>query len=305
MKLLKLSLIAAIAMFSVKAKAQNNYQYDAPWNTPPQSGTDFTIHGIDNVPDLYGNIVDPQLVIFMGGNQYMCLDELLSTFKKAYPQYTRIFVETLPPGILYKQITTGSLTIGNMVLDIKPDLYAAGKNRIESSMDYLQDTVVYAYNKLAIMVQKNNPKTIRTIRDLQKENIRLSMPNPEWEGIGRQIEASITMVGGESLNNALMQKKRENGTTYLTKIHHRETPLRIMNNESDAGIVWETEALYHQHIGHPTGIVRIPDNVNKKATYIIGNLKNAPHKQAAQDFLNFMKTKAAKDVYAKYGFIVE
>lgn len=305
MKLLKLSFLAAIVLFGIKVKAQNNYQYDAPWNTPTESGVNFTIHGIDNVPDLYGNIVDPQLVIFMGGNQYMCLDDLLAAFKKSYPQYTRIFVETLPPGILYKQIASGSLTIGNMVLDMQPDLYAAGKSRIESSMEYVQDTVVYAYNKLAIMVQKNNPKHIQTIKDLGQENIRLSMPNPEWEGIGRQIEASLKNAGGDVLDQTIMQTKKKNGTTYLTKIHHRETPLRIMNNESDAGMVWETEALYHKRMGHPTDIVKIPDNLNKKATYIIGTLKKAPHKQAAQDFLHFMESRAAKDVYATYGFIVD
>ncbi len=290
---------------TIDTQAQTNEKYDAPWNIPPTSGINFTIHGIDNVPDLYGHIVNPQLVIFMGGNQYMCLDDLLAAFKKSYPQYTRIFVETLPPGILYKQIKTGSLTIGNMVLDFKPDLYAAGKSRIESSMDYLKDTVVYAYNRLAIMVQKNNPYHIRTIKDLGKENIRLSMPNPEWEGIGRQIEACIKTVGGDSLVKTIMKDKQKKGTTYLTKIHHRETPLRLMDDKSDAGIVWETESLYHQHLGHPVDVVRIPGNTNKKATYIIGSLKDAPHRQATEDFLLFMKTKAAKDVYAKYGFIVD
>ena len=30
----------------------------------------FIVYGIDNVPDLYGNIIDPQLVVFFAGNQF-------------------------------------------------------------------------------------------------------------------------------------------------------------------------------------------------------------------------------------------
>ena len=44
-----------------------SYQYDPPWNDPIKAGVSFTVFGIDNVPDLYGDINDPQLVVFMGG----------------------------------------------------------------------------------------------------------------------------------------------------------------------------------------------------------------------------------------------
>ena len=63
------------------------HRYDPPWNTPPQSTVNFTVKGVDNVPDIYGDINDPQLVIFMGGNQFMVLDDLLAAFKMKHPQY--------------------------------------------------------------------------------------------------------------------------------------------------------------------------------------------------------------------------
>lgn len=63
------------------------HRYDPPWNTPPQSTVNFTVKGVDNVPDIYGDINDPQLVIFMGGNQFMVLDDLLAVFKMKHPQY--------------------------------------------------------------------------------------------------------------------------------------------------------------------------------------------------------------------------
>lgn len=173
-----------------------DYQFDPPWNTPPQSKVMFTIPGVDNVPDLFGDINDPQLVVFFAGNQFMCIDDLLAAFKTKYPQYQRIFAETLPPGILAKQIEGGSITIGNMRIMLQPDVYTAGKSRMDQMMAYCTDTVVYAFNKLAIMVPKGNPKNIKGLKDLGRKEVRVSMPNPEWEGIGKRIEEAYVKAGG-------------------------------------------------------------------------------------------------------------
>ncbi|MBO9619521.1 MAG: substrate-binding domain-containing protein [Niabella sp.] len=281
-----------------------DHRFDPPWNQPPESSVMFTVPGIDNVPDFFGDINDPQLVLFFAGNQFMCVDELLGAFKKMYPQYIRVFAETLPPGILAKQIEGGSLTVGNMRITLKPDIYTAGKTRIDQMTEAFSDTMAYAYNKLAIMVQKGNPKRVAGLKDLARSDIRVAMPNPEFEGIGKRIEAAYVKAGGAALQNAIMKEKVSRGTTLLTQIHHRQTPLWILNEKCNAGPVWYSEAYYQQLIGHPIALIPIPDKENITATYMAGILKNAPHQQAAKDFISFLKTDAAKAVYRKYGFTV-
>lgn len=278
------------------------HQFDPPWNNAPESFVNFTVKGINNVPDLYGDIVDPQLVVFFAGNQFMVIDDLLAAFKKEHPQYERIFVETLPPGILAKQIEGGSLTIGNLRITHKPDVYAAGKNRIDSMHNHFNEVIEYAYNKLAIMVQKNNPKDVKSILDLARADVKVAMPNPAWEGIGRQIEKVYTQIGGEDLRQTIMQTKVADNTTYLTKIHHRESPMRILYDQADAAPVWYSEIIYQLSIDHPVEFVEIPEADNIRATYMMGKLKNAPRPQAAKDFMAFMKTETVKDIYRKYGF---
>jgi ABC-type molybdate transport system substrate-binding protein len=282
-----------------------DHRFDPPWNTPPGSKIMFTIPGIDNVPDLFGDINDPELVIFFAGNQFMVVDDLLTGFKKAYPQYHRIFAETLPPGILAKQIDSGSLTIGNMRITIKADVYTAGRSTITQMAGHFTDTVAYAYNKLAIMVPKGNPKKINGLVDLGRNEIRVSMPNPLWEGIARQIEQAYVKAGGEILRKTIMESKVHDGTTYLTQIHHRQTPMRILYNQSDAGPVWFSEAYYQQMINHPIEIVGIPDNQNITVAYMAAVLKTAPHLQAGKDFVNFMQSPVAKEVYKKFGFTTD
>jgi len=102
-----------------------------------------------------------------------------------------------------------------------------------------------------------------------------------------------------------METKVQDSTTYLTQIHHRQTPMRILYGQSDAGPVWYSEAYYQQMVGHPIEMITIPATENSKATYIAGQMKNAPHPKAAADFMNFLISPAAKAIYKKYGFTTE
>lgn len=296
---------ALILSISLLKAQDSSHKYDPPWNTPPQSAVIFTVPGVDNVPDLFGNINDPQLVIFFAGNQFMVIDELIDAFKKKYPAYKRVFAETLPPGILAKQIEGGSVTIGNLKIELKPDIYTAGKNAIDTKASWFSKTEVYAKNSLAIMVRKGNPKNIQSLNDLGKKEVRVSMPNPEWEGIAKQIQEAFIKAGGEKLKAAIMEDKVKDSSTFLTQIHHRQTPMRILYNQSDAGPVWFSEVYYQQMIGNPIETISVPAAENVTATYVAGLLKNAPHKKAAQDFMNFLVSDEAKSIYKKYGFETE
>ena len=300
-----LAFIGLIATNQAQAQTQDPHRFDPPWNSPPKSAIEFTIQGINNVPDLYGDIVDPQLVIFFAGNQFMCIDELLAGFKKKYPQIQRIFAETLPPGILAKQIEGGSLTIGNLRITHQPDVYTAGKQKMESMQEHFSRTEPYAYNQLSLMVPEGNPKHITGLRDLQDKKIRVSMPNPAWEGIGRQIEAAYQKAGGEALHEAIMKTKVSDGSTQLTRIHHRESPLRILLGNSDVAPVWTSEVLYQKMIGHPVEEIEIPAEQNIRATYVAGRLKNAPRAEAADLFMDYLVSDDAKAIYKKYGFDVD
>lgn len=63
-----------------------------------------------------------------------------------------------------------------------------------------------------------------------------------------------------------MVTKLAAGTTILTRIHHRETPLYLMEGRADAGPVWRSEALYQQRIG-ALQMVAIPAAGNVYADY--------------------------------------
>lgn len=293
--------LAATAMASAQTAPNKIWP---PWSAPPTDGVNFTIQQIDNVPDLHGDIVDPQLVVFFAGNQFMATAELMQTFRQEHPEVKRIFWETLPPGILAKQIEEGALIIGNLRIAIQPDIYTAGQRRVDEmrKQGKFEQVVTYASNQLAIMVGKGNPKHVQGLKDLARADVRVSMPNPAWEGVANLIIESYKKAGGEGLNNEIMQKKVQNGGTFLTQIHHRQTPLRIMRHESDAGVTWYSEARFQQMIGNPIDMVEIPPSKNMTGVYMAGVLKDAPHAKLAREFAAFLVSPSAQAIFKKYGF---
>jgi molybdate transport system substrate-binding protein len=97
-------------------------------NPAAQRGYEFHVADVDNVPDIHGNPAGARLVIFVGGNQSFVLPKLITAFEQKHPELQgHIFYETLPPGILAKQIAAdGAITLGNLTIQVKPDLYESG-----------------------------------------------------------------------------------------------------------------------------------------------------------------------------------
>ncbi|MDH2910862.1 MAG: substrate-binding domain-containing protein [Candidatus Eremiobacteraeota bacterium] len=264
----------------------------------------FTVSNVDVVPDLHGNPANAQLVVFAAGNQYMAMHALVAAFQREHPDVKRVFYETLPPGILAKQIEAGALQVGNLVIDPKPDVFLSGKKRmtIERTRGIVGPAHTYATNTLAILVRKGNPKHVYGLRDLGRADVRVAMPNPAWEGVSGQIQAAYRKAGGAALVSTIMVTKRKAGTTFLTKIHHRQSPRWILSGRADAGVVWISEALYQAKLTGRLAVVKIPASENATAIYQAAVITKAPHPAAANAFVAFLTGARARAIYASYGF---
>ncbi len=266
---------------------------------------ELTAPPVDKVLDLHGDPLRADLVVFLNGNQWMVMEDLLVAFHQEHPEVKNIFYETLPPGILLQQIRCGTLRMGELIISVPPDVYTAGREEMESLLKdcFIKEYVPYAKNHLAIMVPQGNPQGITGWQDLGRPGVRVVMPNPETEGVGRLILKAMKKTGGRELVEAVMEKKLTNEETFLTQIHHRQTLLLLMDGNADAGPVWISEALYQKRIGSPLDYVPILEEQNESGTYFIAIVeRTAQHRVAAAAFLDFMRRKQAQDIYAGYGF---
>jgi molybdenum ABC transporter molybdate-binding protein len=283
-----------------------------PWshganNPVAERGLEFTVPEVDNLPDFHGNPMESELSIFVGGNYFFAMAPLVAAFVKDHPELRgKIYYETIPPGLLADQIEKGgTITVGNMTWTVKADVYAAGANRTKALADKgLLDgaPVPYITNTLAIMVPKGNPANIKTLSDLGKPGVRLVMPNPEFEGIGRQIKAALASAGGSALVTAVYETKVRKGETILTHIHHRQSPMYLMQGKAQAGVTWQSEAEFQEQVGNPISHVAIPPQNNQTAVYAAGVLKDARHRNNAKAWVAFLRSPKALQIFSRYGF---
>lgn len=283
-----------------------------PWqhgtnNDALDRGVEFTVHQIDDLADFHGDLTNPKLVLYVGGNYFFAMAPLVQAFETAHPEYKgRIFWETIPPGLLVEQLKAhGRVTSGNMTWTAKADAYFAGLQAVKRLIDQgllTGPAVPYVTNKLTIMVRKGNPKHIATLADLARPDVRLAMPNPAFEGVARQIKSSLGKAGGDALTRSVYEAKIADGSAILTRIHHRQTPLFLMQGVVDAGVTWQSEAIFQEQAGNPISHVDIPDSQNSTAIYAGSVAAGAAHPQAARAWLNFIRSGNALAIFERYGF---
>jgi len=283
-----------------------------PWqkganNDASDRGVEFTVPEVENLPDFHGNPFDAKLVLYVGGNYFFALAPLVTAFESQNPDLKgRIFWETLPPGVLAKQMDAGgTITVGNMTFTVKPDAYFAGLAAVQRLVEAGKlegPAVPYASNILAIMVPKGNPARVASLTDLARGTIRLAMPNRETEGVADQIVVSLRKAGGDALVDTVYGAKVRDGSSYLTAIHHRETPMFLMQGRAEAGVTWRSEGLFQEQVGNPIEHVDIPAALNTTGIYAGAVVKGAAHADAAKKWLAFLKSPAAVKIFESYGF---
>jgi molybdate transport system substrate-binding protein len=266
----------------------------------------------DRADDLHNlDIADSaDLVLFMAGNQFMVMKEIVSAFKKEYPDIQKIFYETLPPGLELKQILSGGALFRGEKIDVHADIYSSVNEKametlLEAGHILKEDYHLYLHNRLTLMVQKGNPARIKSVADLGRGSIRISQPDPANEDIAFHIIDMYRQTGGDELVHRIMEKKRAEGTTIFTVVHHRETPLRILRKTVDAGPVWATEAIHAKASGLPFDVVEPGENFDQRSriNYYICKLKHARHPENADKFIEFIKSSEARKIYQKHGFL--
>ncbi len=266
---------------------------------------DLTVPPMDDVVDLHGDPCTAELVLFMNGNQFMAMDDVVEAFCAERPEVGEVFFETIPPGKLVEQTLNGRLRVGNLVLSVRPDVVAAGPRALRPLLeqDLLEEPQEYTSNDLAILVAAGNPLDLRGWADLARPDVRVAMPNLQFEGVAELIAEAIEKSCGAEVRKTIFEDKVRDGSTRFTDIHHRESARWLAAGEVDACPLWSTEARFHcEVLGADMHTVSIPPEDNSVGRYALAVVRGCAHPEAARQFVDFMVDGAGRDVYRRYGF---
>ena len=272
----------------------------------------FPIIPPDRMDDLHNlELADSaDLVLFMAGNQFMAMKEIVFAFQKEHPDIEKIYYETLPPGLELKQILTGGAIFRDKIISVYPDVYSSvnlNAMKILESAGHISkdDYHLYLHNRLTLMVPEGNPAGIGSIKDLGGDLIRISQPDPANEDIAFHIMDMYRKAGGNELVHRIMEEKRAEGTTVFTIVHHRETPLRISKKTVDVGPVWASEVAHAEASGLAFDVIEPGEDLDQRdrIKYYICKLKDARNPENAIKFIEYIKSPGPQEIYRKYGFL--
>jgi ABC-type molybdate transport system substrate-binding protein len=275
---------------------------------------DYRTFHTDGKVDLgkIGDSYTAELVMYLAGNQFMVMEELIKDFQGKNPDIKTVYVETIPPGQILKNQILKQGEVNGQKTAQNPDLFASvNQNHLKQLIkkEKVDKYMIYTRNKLELMVKKGNPKNIKGVEDLGRDDIVQSHPNPITEGIFKfygsemlkDLDLHAKVTGGKECKECWAVPNK----TWFTARHHRETPHRIENGEADVGIVWTTEVKHALAEGRDVEGVAIPEPYNKrdKVGYAIGRLNEGRNQDNAAKFLAYLASDDAQSIYEKYGFV--
>ena len=162
------------------------------------------------------------------------------------------------------------------------DLYlAADESYIQAARGFglLAEAITLARQRPVILVAKGNPKHIRGVEDLCRDDVRVSLANPDAASIGRTVRALLEQTGQWAAleKHAVVFKPTVNDVANDVKL-----------GAVDAGIVWDATAQQYPGLAFVTS----PLFDAAAETIAIGVLKASVQPMAALRFARYL---AARD----------
>ena len=315
-----LSPLIALGLLAGQARAEDAPKPAAAASAfeivPPKKDNDLRIFYADGkivkgAPALEKMNSDANLTMWLAGNQFFAMEDVIRSFQKTHPEVGNVAVITLPPGIVLKAITKGGWNYEGKDYAMQPDIYASvdlGHLKALKAKSKMEQYMIYTHNALNLIVVKGNPKKIKGIDDLGRDDLKIMLPNPIDEGI-------MTFYAKKVLQNHKLWDKVSGGkeckacnptpNVHFTVVHHREIPDGMKAGTVDVGIVWATETKNALEEGHAVEAIPLPaeDSLINEVSYAIGTLNGNPHQAAAGKYLGFLQGGQGQEAYAKFGFV--
>jgi hypothetical protein len=264
--------------------------------------------------DFHGDPITAGLVVFSDGNHHMALEASLQTFREKHPEVGDIFYATTPPSVIVNLLTNGQLVLGNLTLSRLPHVFISppGIMRKLEIDGYVDSHRVFMQSRgNVLLVRKGNPKNIRSLADLARDNVRLFISNPVTEKASYDVyQETLLGMAAESDRAAIEALLAEPSPRLVhgERIHHREAPQSIHSDQADVAMIYYHLALRYTRIFPEHFELISLDGVADNGRVDPNNITTPYHiglvgdgGQWGAEFLAYMFSDTVTDLYAEHG----
>ncbi len=209
--------------------------------------------------DFHSRISACELALSTEGNYHPALRDIWPVFLAKFKDrpLQNWFYTTSPP-IALGQLDRQVVQLGNLYAMCRPQVVVATgkviKQLEEAGQCDGQPYPLYRDRGSVILVKKGNPKNLRTVWDLGRDDVHFVSPNPKLEpGAFANYAATIYGIAENDSNppkgmtarkllDAIFSATSQEAPKWLAgpRIHHRDVPWSIAFGRADAGLI-----LYH------------------------------------------------------------
>ena len=234
------------------------------------------------------------LNVFAAASMTETLTEIQEMYKEVAPNVTLVF-NFDSSGTLKTQIQEGAdcdvfisaaqKQMNQLDKDADPEVNTEG-------LDYVLEgtRINLLENKVVLAVPDGNPKGIESFADLGSDKLSLLALGNEDVPVGQYSEEILTNLG------ILDQLEQENKITYGSNV--KEVTTQVSEAAADAGIIYATDAY---SAGLPV-VAQADDTMRKQVIYPAAVLNISENQDAAEAFLDYLKTDDCMKVFEEVGF---
>lgn len=171
-----------------------------------------------------------RLMIYCAAGIQAPMDAVVAQYEAAYG--TSIQMQYAGSGTL----------LSNLQLEKRGDLYIAADSSyidIAREKELVAEVLPIAYQKPVILVAKGNPKNIVGVQDLRREELRVSLANPEAASVGKLTKKLLEQAGLWEEVEANVQ----NNGVFKPTVNDIANDVKI--GAVDAAIVWDATAMQY------------------------------------------------------------
>jgi sulfate/thiosulfate transport system substrate-binding protein len=230
--------------------------------------------------------------------------QLISAFQKTAAGKDVSFSQSYGASGDQSRAVASGLPADIVALSLAPDITSlVQKHLVPQSWNKDKFKGMVTRSVVVFVVRDGNPKKIKTWSDLVKPGVQVVTPNPFTSGGARW---NVMAAYGGMLRAGKSPKQAQ---AYLAQMWKhvvaapssaREGLQTFLAGRGDVFLAYENEAIFAQKHNQPVQFV-IP-----KATILIENpiavTSSSQHKQQAQAFINFLRTKPAQRIFAENGY---
>ncbi|HYA46053.1 MAG TPA: substrate-binding domain-containing protein, partial [Burkholderiales bacterium] len=216
---------------------------------------------------------------------------------------------TTPPGRLIDAMQTGEFVLGNLWIEVRPDklwpdVFMTGPRQQKrlAAAKYIDQWSIYTRNRgVVLLIRAGNPKNIRGIADLARDDVRVAMSSPVREPASfESYSNTLRAQGGNEFPELILGKA---STISPVAVHHRENPQFIADGKADVAPMYYHFGDYlKSRLPEQFDYVPLPSEGNFRDELAVSVIRNAPHPGAAKAWLDFLRSDSAAAVFNRNGF---